>query len=170
MTKTEMARPATTGKRGFSLQLFNFRKSIDKALTLRPRVVYHSLEASDVERSDGLTFARVTFASYDGGLWACCDCPAAHRGLPCYHVAAAAIARDILTLPAGAEIAVENKPIEEAIYHTVARTDQARDRFRPRFEMVDESEPTTPAEGEQHFNWQAYRRVPDSQLKDGWQV
>ena len=182
--QTITSTPTTTGKSttqpyGFPLRLFAYKKSIEKALTIRPRVIFQSLAASDVQRSDGNSYARVTFAAAADGLWACCDCPAARKALPCYHVAAAALARAVIAIPAGVEIAVENRVLDELTYDALTRATRAplhleivddepaapptADRFRPA--------PATHEEREQTFNWHAYRRnSPNAYTVDGWDL
>lgn len=127
-TQTMAAAP----KRGMKLQYFNNPKSIRKAQEMKPDVQFRSFARSDVQRSDRRSYARVEFFLIGSEIWASCDCHAAFRALPCYHVAAAAISNGIISVPAGTEIAVRDDLPTSLAYDACARTARAaRDRFRP---------------------------------------
>lgn len=85
---------------GIALDADKFRNAIAKAETVKPRV-YHAPDDGGhyyVQRSDGGT-AVVIFRYWQGRIWASCTCPAGQgvgrlgEPQPCYHIAAAAIAK-----------------------------------------------------------------------------
>ena len=86
----------TTARRGIQLNKQDFRKAIEKAQAVNPRVLHIGAHYA-VQQSDQKSFAQVTFTIYDGRLFATCTCYAHTRGhrdqgkpTPCYHIAAAA--------------------------------------------------------------------------------
>ena len=166
MPNTTTARPAPMGKPstqpfGFPLRLFAFRKTIDKARQVKPRVEWLDISNSSVRGSDGTTDFLVKFYLCNGELYAACSCYAAWKAQPCYHIAAAAIDRKLLTHSIDQVAAVEDKPIELEIVDDEPATPPTADRFRPT--------PTpTHEEREQAFDWRAYRRTP--QFHAGWDL
>jgi hypothetical protein len=109
MQNTIMARPAITGHvTGLALKYDTFRFAIDKALSLQPRVEYVSLARTMVETAQhNGTMVCVTFTPHGAGLWVCCSCQLSYSlrnpqdyPKPCFHAAAAALARHLFELPA----------------------------------------------------------------------
>ena len=95
-----MQNTTTAARRGIQLNKQEFRKAIEKAEAVKPRVVHIGAHYG-VQQSDQKSFAQVTFIIYDNRLFATCTCYAHTRGhnnsgkpTPCYHIAAAALSRD----------------------------------------------------------------------------
>ena len=115
MQNTTTARPATTGKRGIQLDKRYFAKAIEKALAVKPRV--NSIGSYyGVMQSDQRTIATVHFSIWGGKIWATCTCKAHTLGdhnegkpVPCYHIAAAAMAKGSASITAGLPRLVEAK-------------------------------------------------------------
>ena len=147
MPNTTTARPAPMGKPstqpfGFPLRLFAFRKTIDKARQVKPSVQWLDLSSSLVRSSDGSTDFLVKFYLCNGELYAACSCYAAWKAQPCYHIAAAAIDRDLLThsIESVARVSDPNKVDESEwevqtadpqVCAVVLPTQPTSDRFRP---------------------------------------
>lgn len=131
-------------KCGLKLDQSNFRYAIEKALTLKPRVEYLSIHDAFVASSTGKSLCHVTFEVYEDGLWTMCSCQAgrAKSDYPkaCFHMAAAAIDRNLFAVPMPIGAAVEEKHLESLAYDAIHRTEQhqvQQDRFRP--QLVRES-------------------------------
>lgn len=121
--QNQMASPATTGKRGIPLSQELFRRAIDKALALKPRVLHVGAHYG-VMMSDQRSWAHVSFCAWDGRLYASCNCRAhtiGHHGvpMPCYHIAAAALSKGATALLA-ADRAVAPAPVAQPSGHTHA--------------------------------------------------
>lgn len=85
-----------TTKAGIRLNKQIFQNAISKAQTLRPRVV--NIGPRYAVQSSAAQFHTVVFRVFDAGIWATCTCKAHTLGrhgepMPCYHIAAAALAR-----------------------------------------------------------------------------
>ena len=92
-----MQNTTTVARRGIQLNKQEFRKAIEKAQAVNPRVIHIGAHYG-VQQSDLKSFAQVTFTIYDNRLFATCTCYAHTRGhydqgkpTPCYHIAAAAL-------------------------------------------------------------------------------
>ena len=92
-----MQNTTTAARHGIQLNKQEFRKAIEKAQAVKPRVVHVGAHYG-VLQSDQKSFAQVTFIIYDNRLFATCTCYAHTRGhndqgkpTPCYHIAAAAL-------------------------------------------------------------------------------
>ncbi len=91
--QTSSASTARAVRAGIRLSTETFKHATRKALDVRPRVV-HFDSTYWVRRSDD-GVAVVRFRVFDGSIWGLCDCTAARRALPCYHIAAAALSRSL---------------------------------------------------------------------------
>jgi hypothetical protein len=100
MSELQYAQPAQSDQPfGFPIRLFTYKKSIEKAAKLNPEIQYLSNDASFVQCSDNRSFVRVKFLIHDHELHAVCSCFAAFKAQPCYHIAAAAMQRGVLSTP-----------------------------------------------------------------------
>ncbi len=100
--KTPMTTATAPVKRGIPLSQELFRRAIDKALALKPRVLHVGAHYG-VMMSDQRSWAHVSFCAWDGRLYASCNCRAhtiGHHGvpMPCYHIAAAALSKGATAL------------------------------------------------------------------------
>ena len=91
VTKHSSSRRPVSHRRGIRLDRATFARAIAKAESVKPKVVNIGAHYG-VSRSDG-GMAIVVFRVYDGAIWGACNCPAADKALPCYHIAAAALSR-----------------------------------------------------------------------------
>ena len=90
------AAPEST-KFGFYLHDFKFKKSIEKALALKPAVRYLSAEESMVQTQDLKSEVCVRFFLVNNKLMFCCSCYSAQKAQPCHHLPAAALDRGALS-------------------------------------------------------------------------
>ena len=121
--QNQMASPAATGKHGIPLSQELFRRAIDKALALKPRVLPGGAHYG-VMMSDQRSWAHVIFCAWDGRIYASYNCRAhtiGHHGvpMPCYHIAAAALSKGATALLA-ADRAVAPAPMVRPSGHTHA--------------------------------------------------
>lgn len=136
-------------KQGFSLRLFTFKKSIQKAEAVKPEVRYTSNRSSMVQCSDGTSFVQVRFELHGSEIYACCSCFAAMKAKPCYHIAAAALDRGAISHSVNQVRAVAACPVEntiddfyEANHHDYDEQREEDFAFSIRYEIDETDFPT----------------------------